>query len=127
MSNISIVRWFLRTINKEALFLRNDHITYKIVVSNSIHFNSRFVRIVDSRNNDRLMMEYCYHDDTLRFFHKKLYWSYIEIQDKQEFLNSDDTILVLKYGRSITDEVFIHNLNVNGINITLEEMLCLIR
>ena len=127
MNDISIVKWFFETINKEALFLRNNNISYKIVVSNSINFNSRFVRIVDSRNNDRLMMEYRYYDNTLSFFHRKHYWGYILIQDKQEFLDEDDMILVLKYGRVITDEVFIHNLNSNGINITLEEMLCLIR
>ena len=127
MSNISIIRWFLRTINKEALFLRNDHIFYKIVVSKSIHFDIRLVRIVNSYNDDRLIMDYCYQGKALRFFHRQHYWGNIVIQDIEEFLNSDDMILVLKYGRVITDETFIHNLNSNGINITLEEFLCLIQ
>ena len=47
--------------------------------------------------------------------HTKFFKFYIDISDTQEFLNSDDISLVLRYGRVITDDHIIQCFNLNNL------------
>ena len=122
MSDISILRWFLNHChqNTDQLEVFKDGLRLLFYNDEGYYYLSIF-----KKSYEIMVFRYNKKYGYLRYVTPKSYWGDININNLEEFLETDDISLVLQYGRIILDDAVSFNTNQRYIDVTTSTAITL--
>mgnify|MGYP001421541987 FL=1 len=122
MSDISILRWFLNHChqNTDQFEVFKDGLRLLFYNDEGYYYLSIF-----KKSYEIMVFRYNKKYGCLRYVTPKSYWGDININNLEEFLETDDISLVLQYGRIILDDNVSFNTNQRYIDVTTSTAITL--
>ena len=122
MSDISIVRWFLGLTLEKDTFRYFSNSDKSIVLRYQRSYGRSALSLL-SNNTNLQIMEHRFDNHlktyTVCFYTGKYHWEIIKIPKSGEFVDYDDTSLILSHGRDIVNDSIIKGLNEHSLKIDL--------